>query len=550
MVETIADEMFREFKEHSIAEFFKKNRQMLGYSGLVRSLVTIVHEYVTNSLDACEEAGILPNIEVKVTQIGENKYKIMVADNGSGIPKNYVGKALATILSGTKFHRYIQQRGQQGIGAAGCLLFSQITTGKPIYVKSSTGNGKTYTCNILINTLKNTPVVNNLEEHEENFRGLIVEGEFADVKYENSEHGVFEYLKRTALANPHCQINFIDPDGKSNLFVRAIDQMPQRPKQIQPHPLGLSTNDLLEFAHYSNSRKITSFMIETFTRITQTKVNEIKELAKDVNLDKSPKEMTWSDAEEIIKAIKKIKWIAPDAASIIPIGSERIKIALKNIFNPDFMNVVERKPKVFRGGIPFIVEAAVAYGGKAGHQTEEEVSGNILRFANRVPLLFDGGNCAITEASKTIDWKRYNIDIENQPISIFVNISSVYIPYSGVGKEAVSKEDEIIEEIKLAIMEAARGVQNFIRGREKISFEAGRYKTIMRYAKQLSINLAEMTDENQDRIFKELEKLVAQHYPKALQKKEQYEKENDLLNQKNEKNDNRTGRIKKDEIKD
>ncbi|MGC8572130.1 MAG: DNA topoisomerase VI subunit B [Candidatus Micrarchaeia archaeon] len=517
MVEINAEEIFKEFKEYSIAEFFKKNRQMLGYSGLVRSLVTIVHEYVTNSLDACEEAGILPDIEVKITETGENRYKISVQDNGPGIPKNYVGKALATILSGTKFHRYIQQRGQQGIGASGCLLFSQITTGKPIHVKSSTGNGKCYTCDISINTAKNAPIVTNLEEHEENFRGLKVEGEFADVKYENSEHSVFEYLKRTALANPHCQINFINPEGKSNLFVRAINQMPQRPKPVQPHPLGLSTNDLLEFAHFSESRKITSFMIDTFARMTQSKINEIRELAKNVDMDKPPKEMTWSDAEELVKAIKKIKWIAPDASFIIPIGSERIKIALKNILNPDHISVVERKPKVFRGGIPFIVEAAVAYGGKAGHQTDEEISGNILRFANRVPLLFDSSNCAITEASKTIDWKRYNIDIETQPISIFVNISSVYIPYSGVGKEAVAKEDEIIEEIKLAIMEAARGVQNFIRGKEKISFEAGRYKTIMRYAKQLSINLSEMTGENQDRIFKELEKLVAQHYPKALQ---------------------------------
>ncbi|MGC8648783.1 MAG: DNA topoisomerase VI subunit B [Candidatus Micrarchaeia archaeon] len=526
MVDIKAEEIFKEFKEHSIAEFFKKNRQMLGYSGMVRSLVTIVHEYVTNSLDACEEAGILPNIEVKIDEIGENKYKISVSDNGPGIPKKYVGKALGTILAGTKFHRYMQQRGQQGIGAAGCLLFAQTTTGKPIHVKSSVGNGKVYTCDIAIDTLKNQPVITNMNEFDDNnFKGLMIEGEFADVKYENSEHGVFEYLKRTALANPHCQINFIDPTGKNNLFVRAINQMPKRSKPIQPHPLGLTTNDLLEFAHYSDSRKISSFLIETFTRITQNKVNELKEIAKNVNFDKPPKEITWLEAEELIKAIKKLKWIAPDATSVIPISEEQIKIALKNILNPEYMSVVERKPKVFRGGIPFIVEAAVAYGGNAGRQTEEGISGNILRFANRVPLLFDSGNCAITEAAKDIDWKRYNIDIETQPISIFVNVSSVYIPYSGVGKEAISKEDEIIEEIKLAIMEAARGVQNFIRGKEHVAFEVGRYKTIMRYAKQLSLNLSEITNEKQERILNELENLVIKHYPKV----KSTEKENEEI---------------------
>jgi len=535
MVDIKAEEIFKEFKEHSIAEFFKKNRQMLGYSGMVRSLVTIVHEYVTNSLDACEEAGILPDINVKIDEIGEYKYRINVTDNGPGIPKKYVGKALGTILAGTKFHRYMQQRGQQGIGAAGCLLFAQTTTGKPIHVKSSTDNKKAYTCDILIDTAKNQPIVTNINEFDsDNFRGLSVEGEFADIKYENSEHGVFEYLKRTALANPHCRINFIDPEGKSYLFVRAVEQMPQRPKPIQPHPLGLTTNDLLEFAHSSESRKISSFLIETFTRVTQNKVNELRELAPSVDFDKSPKEMTWVDAEELIKSIRKVKWIAPDATSVIPIGEDQIKIALKNILNPEYMSVVERKPKVFRGGIPFIVEAAVAYGGNAGRQTDQEVSGNILRFANRVPLLFDSGNCAITEAAKEIDWKRYNIDIETQPISIFVNVSSVYIPYSGVGKEAISKEDEIIEEIKLAIMEAARGVQNFIRGKEHVAFEVGRYKTIMRYAKQLSLNLSEITGENQDRILKELENIIVAHYPKAkLNEEEKNEKEKTTESNKN-----------------
>ena len=97
-----AEEIFKEFKEHSIAEFFKKNRQMLGYSGKVRSLVTVVHEYVTNNLDACEEANILPDISVMVKQIGEDKYSIAVSDNGPGIPKIYIGKALAVILAGTK----------------------------------------------------------------------------------------------------------------------------------------------------------------------------------------------------------------------------------------------------------------------------------------------------------------------------------------------------------------------------------------------------------------------------------------------------------------
>ena len=515
MAERTAEEIFQEFKEHSIAEFFKKNRQMLGYSGMVRSLTTVVHEYVTNSLDACEEANILPDVEVAVTEVGENKYRIRVRDNGPGIPKKFVGKALATILAGTKFHRYVQQRGQQGIGASGCTLFAQMTTGKSVSVKSHAGKGAAYTCKVGLNTVKNAPHVDEMVDLAEDFKGLEIEAEFGEVKYENSDHSVYEYLKRTALANPHAQIRLVDPTGKEHLFIRASTAMPEHSKPTLPHPLGLSVNDLLEFAHLNESRKLTSFFVDTFARTTSNKVGELREIVKSIDFEKSPRGLTWAEAEEIIKAIRQVKWIAPDASSIIPIGEAQVKKALVNILNPEFMNVVERKAQVFRGGIPFVVECAVTYGGKSGYATEDGHSGVVLRFANRVPLLFDAGNCAITEAVRNIQWKRYNIDMDSQPVSVFVEISSVHVPYAGVGKEAIAKEDEIIEEIKLAVMEAARGVQNFIRGKERTTFEAGRYKSMMRYVKQVAGDISELSGEDQKRLEAELEKLVAKHYPKA-----------------------------------
>ena len=220
-----ADEIFKEFKEQSVSEVFRKNSQMLGYSGKVRSLTTAVHEYVTNSLDACEEAGVLPEIRVTVVQIDETKYTVTVRDNGPGIPEKLVGSALAKVLSGTKFHRYIQQRGQQGIGAAGCTLFSRMTTGKPIHVHSGTER-QSYTCDVTIEIKTNKPIVENLEKLSDGFRGLEITAELGEVKYEKSDHGVYEYIKRTALSNPHVSITLVEPDGKEAFFPRSSGEIP------------------------------------------------------------------------------------------------------------------------------------------------------------------------------------------------------------------------------------------------------------------------------------------------------------------------------------
>ncbi len=507
-----ADEIFKQFKQYSISEFFRKNSQMLGYSGKVRSLTTIVHEYLTNSLDACEEANILPEISVCIKQVAEDKYSVTVGDNGPGIPQTHIGKALATVLAGTKFHRYIQQRGQQGIGATGCTLYSQVTTGKPIHIKSGTGRGA-YECDLSLDIKSNKPITANLVKLDGDFRGTIISGEFGDVKYESSDHGVYEYLKRTALSNPHASIRLTDPEGKDAVFMRSVEELPRKPKQIKPHPLGIGTSDLLDAAHRSENRRLSAFLIESFARVTQNKIDDIKAADPSIDMAMDPRNMAWGDAEKIIKAIKQVKWIAPELDSLSTIGESQIGIAVKNILNPMFSAVVERRPRVFRGGIPFVVEACIAYGGNAGRVTQEGAKGSILRFANKVPLLFDGSSCAITTAINGIEWKRYGIDnFEEQPVSVFVNVSSVYIPYSGVGKQAIAQEEEIIDEIKLAVQDCGRALQKHISGMKNKNLRETRYSALMRYVDQMSNDLADITGSKKEEIKGALSMLIEKRF--------------------------------------
>src|SRR3989338_3632128 len=431
-----SDSAAHDYKEYSVAEFFKKNRQMLGYSGKVRSLTTIVHEYVTNSLDAAEEGGILPDITVEIDNLPDGHVLVSVEDNGIGIPKQHIGSALGKLLSGTKFHHRKQRRGQQGIGAAYATLFAQITTGKPTKVKTSTGDYKIVECELTIDVKTNQAVIKNDREYSGKFRGVRIEAEFSEVTYNRSEYGVYEYLRRTALSNPHVQVTLIEPAKEIVVFPRASKEIPPKPKETLPHPLGITTYDLMDIDQASKARKISSMLQSDFTRVSSDKVKELSALSPGIDLERAPKNLSWPEAEQIVKSFGQVKWIAPDTDSLIPIGEKQVEKSLKNILQPEQLKVVERKPKVFRGGIPFAVEAAIAYGGKSGSwQTQDEngnptqTRGEVLRFANRVPLLFDAGNCAITQAVKTIDWGRYSLkDYENMPVSVFVNFISVYVP--------------------------------------------------------------------------------------------------------------------------
>lgn len=519
---TETEKIFSQFKTHSIADFFRKNRQMLGFSGKIRSLTTIVHEYVTNALDGAEEARILPDIAVKIDEVDKERYRIRVEDNGSGIPEKHLGKALGMMLAGTKFHRYVQQRGQQGIGAAGCTMYAQTTTGKPVRAISGY-DGKTVRCNISVDLKTNRPMVTDIERENGDFRGLIVEAEVGDVRYDKSSRSVFEYLKRTAMANPHAQITLIEPGGERVVFPRSIESIPEKPKVILPHPLGISTHDLMDFAHHDReNRKISSFLQNTFTRVSLAKVRELREMLPHINLDKRPRLLEWAEAEELVNAFKKIKWIAPATDSVIPIGKEQIEKSLTSILNPEFLSVTERSPKIYRGGVPFVVEAAIAHGGNAGKKVGDRTGGDIIRFGNRAPLLFDGGGCAITEAVKSVDWKRYGIrKFDEEPLTVLVNFTSVHIPYTGAGKQAIALEDELVDEIKNAVMEVARDLQRYRHGITRDKDRKARRKAVTRYVVQFSKDLSELAGKGKRAdIEKTLVRLIEKKYAVKKDEKE------------------------------
>jgi DNA topoisomerase-6 subunit B len=478
---SIAHELAKKQKEISVSEFFEKNKQILGFDSLTRALITTVKEAVDNSLDACEDAAVLPELTVKVEKVENNEYRVTVEDNGPGIVKKQVPNVFARLLYGSRFHTRAQRRGQQGIGVSAVVMYGQLTTGKAARVRSKISDEDVaYECDLILDTKKNRPDV--IKEdfviwdrvHGTSFQ-IHVKG-----KYITGKQSIFEYLKGVAIVNPHAKITFIPPEGNTVIFERATEQMPPPTKEIKPHPEGVELGELLSMAKYTESLKMTSFLNNEFSRISYRVAREICELAG-VAPDARPDKLSLEEAGAILEAIKKVKIMSPETDCLSPIGETLIRKGLKNVLGnlkaEFYAPPVTREPKVF-GGNPFIVEVGIVYGG--GLNREESVQ--ILRFANRVPLMYQQGACAITQAIEAVDWRRYGLEqrggqgIPFGPAIILVHVASTKIPFTSESKEAVANIPEIKEEIELALKHCARRLKTHLnkaakKGKAKVKFE-------------------------------------------------------------------------------
>lgn len=495
----LAKDIFKEFKEHSVSEFFRKNAAMLGYTGKIRSLTTVVHEGVTNAIDAAEDAGILPTVFVAIRSVDDdpNHFQVVIEDNASGIPDEYIPRVFGRMLAGTKLHRNVQNRGQQGIGISGGVMFSQATSGQPAQIITSTEDDDAISYNeVMIDLNENRGEIMDHKRLEGDWRGLRVEFNVKDVIYQRSRYGPYNYLRMTAIANPHVQITFEEPDGTLTVFERATDEIPDEPKPIPPHPAGMRADGLLDLADDTKSRSIGTFLVSDLSRFSRNKLEELEELV-DLDPDKSPSSLDWDGAEQIVSAFREMDFMSPPTKGLRPIGEENIKRGLRQTLDPDFACAVTRSPEVYHGGIPFVVETGLAYGGNSGDSSGSGERGlELIRFANRAPLIFDQGGCALTSAARDIDWRRYGIDSEKTPVTLFINIVSIHVPYTSAGKQSVAEESEIYEEVRQAIMQSARKLKRFLQKKRKKRERRKRANLFQKYLPIIAQKAADLQGED------------------------------------------------------
>jgi DNA topoisomerase-6 subunit B len=540
-------------REIAVSEFFAKNRHLLGFDNPRKALLTTVKEAVDNSLDACEEGGILPEIWIKIEALnarassaakaedkdgGEKpdksskrggktdngqatliaappapggiapappvapsissatRFRVTVRDNGPGIVKAQIPNVFGRLLYGSKFHRLRMSRGQQGIGISAAGMYGLLTTGQSVQIVSRTGKRKpAHRFELQMDTQKNRPEI--IADHElsswaipddeawgtnagqEMHSGTEV-AIVIEARFQRGRASVDEYLEQTAIANPHAAIHWIAPDGQVRHFPREVTKVPDSPDAIKPHPYGVELGVLIRMLKETMHRKLGAFLQEEFSRVSP-------KVAKEICQKAGLTTQTWcaqvarEEADRLHAAIQQTRIIAPPTNCLVPIGPQQILKGLLKEIKAEFYTAETREPAVYRGN-PFQIEVGIAFGGAL----PVEESARVIRFANRVPLLYQPSSCAITKSVIDTGWKNYGISqprnsLPEGPLVIFVHMASVWVPFTSESKEAIADYDEIRKEMKLALQECGRKLMTYVRKRQRIAREQARRGIFEKY---------------------------------------------------------------------
>ena len=491
----IADKMASNQKQIAISEFFEKNKHFLGFDSLQRSIITAVKEAVDNSLDACEEARILPEIRVQINKVNSKRdiLELITEDNGPGIPQKSIEKVFGQLLFGSRFHAIRQSRGQQGIGITGVVMYAQLTTGKPTHVLSKIANENTaVTVKIGLDTRRNKAVKSDQDReiwiaHDglPKEHGLKVTTRMKG-KYQRGKQSVYQYLRMTSIVNPHADITFIDPDGEVHHWPRVTERLPRKVDAIKPHPHGIELGQLQRMCRESKDSRMTVFLRQNFSGVSMRAAKDLCEAAE-LEVSKKPTTLKPDDVRALLETFqgermlggKPIKLLSPPTNCLSPIEEMLIKKGLSKTIDSKFIATMTRAPTVSHGN-PFQVEVGLIFGQDLPSDKHVEV----LRFANRVPLMYQQGGCLLTKAIESVDWRQYGLEqaggkgVPKGPAAILVHLASTNVQFTSEAKEALADNGFVFEETRKAMLELGRGLRKHLEKKKKMAKTREKFELI------------------------------------------------------------------------
>jgi len=508
----------RAITKSSTAEYFSKNLQQVGFSSFTKATLTSIKEAVDNSLDACEDAGILPEIYIEVKKLGTGTAKgsdlvsVKVVDNGPGLAIEDVVKVFGQYLASSKFGRGRCSRGQQGIGISAVTTWAQLTHGTGATVITKTAKMRqALKCEVTVDIKKNLGITKSKVPHKWD-RETGVSCEFVmDARVQlNGESGLLTYLQGTTLVNPHLNLRYKLLDNEEVIIDRVSTECPKIPDTTSPHPHTMKFGEFIAHSHLYGKAKVRKWLREGFSRVSEAVLKDlVLHGIKKTWLEKSLSSLTEDQVKEIYKKLQEISLMAPPTKSVMSIGEADLAKSIQRLGEMDFFSVISRKPTIcdFK---PVLIEVAVARRREKGDERDTPVT--ILRFANRVPLQFDKAACAMTKAVENVNWRSYGLtqpkkSLPQGPYIIAISLVSPFIKFKNASKETVDASDELVEEIRRAMQKCGQRLSAHIKREAKAADMERKIQHIEQFAPILVDGLCRITGAKKTRKNKAVEGL-------------------------------------------
>lgn len=503
----------------STAEYFSKNLQQVGFSSQTKAVLTTLKEAVDNALDACEDAGILPEVRISIEKVGAGSLKnsdqirVRCEDNGPGIDADDVPKVFGEYLASSKFGRGRCSRGQQGIGISAATTWSQLTSASGARVITKTKEmRKALSCLVEVDIRNNK---GNLKEKNtidwDRPHGTSVEFLIDGRIQLNGEAGLLNYINGTTLVNPHLTLHYKLPDQEETTIERVTQTLPVIPDAVEPHPHTMKLGEFIAHSHLFGKTKVASWLKKGFSRVHEGVIKEItKAGVKAAVFEKNCDALSEAEFKELFVGLQNVKLMAPSTQSVLAIGEESLAKSIQRLGSVDFYSVVSRKPTIcdFK---PVQVDVAIAR--LLDKNIEAESAVQVLRFANRVPLQFDKSACAIVSALESVNWRTYGLvqpkgSLPQGPYIIAVSVVSPFIKFKNASKETIDASDELVEELRRALIQAGQKLSKHIRSEAKANELEQKIRHIEQFGPILVQGLVRITKSADSRAKKASEGLM------------------------------------------
>lgn len=493
----------------STAEYFAKNLQQVGFSSPLKAVLTTLKEAVDNSLDACEENGIAPELTVSILKVGKGSgrntdlIEIIVEDNGPGLEQNDLAKVFGEYLASSKFGRGQCSRGQQGIGISAATTWAQLTNAAGVRVTSKTKKmRKAILADIDVDIKANKGIIKKKESIDwDKESGLRVEFRIDGRVQLNGDGGLITYLDGTTLVNPHLSLNYKLLDNDWVHVGRVSDEVPKVPPPTLPHPHTMKLGEFMTHAGLYGKITLDKFLKKGFSRITDITIKEMmKHGLKKEYLNRPLTSIKETEYKNIFQAIQDTELTNPTTRSVLTVGEEGLAKSIQRIGEVDFFSVNTRKPKICDHK-PVVVEVAIA---RFINRGDADEAAQLIRFANRVPLQFDKAACAITKAVESVNWRAYGLTQPKNgmpigPYVFAVAVTSPFIKFKNASKETIDASDELVEEIRRALMQAGQKLSRHIKAESRAADLERKIQHIEKFAPILVHGLAEITKASKKR---------------------------------------------------